>query len=206
MNVLDQQMVVIGPIVTVHFRLVRIDVVGEHDFPPMSLQGEADQADAGEELGGRKGAAARECLSRKGQAIPPRLDVIQGQQVSRRDLMPLKESSDPLAAAKEAPGLPIGGAGPDVRSDDFAQSIEFQFDAASIAVRSPAWRPDAIRGNEIEMLTNVDVRIAQVAGRDPDESSAAFAQSHETLLHADSQILQCSIHQFSRRLQADNTS
>jgi hypothetical protein len=47
--------VIVAKIRFVHFELVRVDVIGEDHFPAVLLQGEPDQPNSGEELGGSKG-------------------------------------------------------------------------------------------------------------------------------------------------------
>lgn len=56
MNVAEDEMVILWPVVAIHFGLVGVDVVGEYDLPPLAFKSEAHQPYAGEKL--RRGEAA----------------------------------------------------------------------------------------------------------------------------------------------------
>lgn len=52
MNVAEDKMVVLWPVVAIHFGLVGVDVVGEYDLSPLAFKSEAHQPYAREELRG----------------------------------------------------------------------------------------------------------------------------------------------------------
>ena len=49
-NVADDKMVVVRPVVPVHLGLLGVNVVGENDTPPLPLKGEPHETDAGKKL------------------------------------------------------------------------------------------------------------------------------------------------------------
>lgn len=55
MDVADNEMVVLGPIVPVHLGFIRIYIVGEDDSPSLPFESKADESDAREELSGSEG-------------------------------------------------------------------------------------------------------------------------------------------------------
>ena len=55
MNVAEDEMVILWPVVAIDFSLVGVDVVGKDNLPPLAFKGKAHQPYAGEKL--RRGEA-----------------------------------------------------------------------------------------------------------------------------------------------------
>jgi len=161
-DVTDDEVVVLGPVVAVHLGFVFVDVVGEDDFPALTLQGEADEADAGEELGGAGFLMLSGSIGNC-KAVFAVLKAFERDEGVFLDVMMTVEAADGAAVAEKAAGFASFGIAADVGGDGFVQAVKKDFDSA-VAIAIAFGGATDVGRKEVEVPADVEVVLPQVSG------------------------------------------
>jgi hypothetical protein len=169
-DVADDEVVVVGPVVAVHLGLVVVDVVGEDDLPVLTFQGKADEADAGEELGGAGFSyVGTVSVSQSVFAFAKSLENYFG---IGGYMVVFVEATDGAAVAEKAAGFAGFGVAADVGNDRFVQAVEENLDAGCRrgTVSRAFGRAEDVGGEEAVEASYVEVVVAEIGFGDPHQT------------------------------------
>jgi hypothetical protein len=155
MNVANHQVVVSGPVVSVHLRFVGIDVVGECDTPSLSFQGEPDKPNPRKKLRGGESSRSDCSISVDRKSISTVAESFKSQFIPGADAVVFEEAANPFPAAEEIPGCAGFCIRTNIGADALVQAVKHYLNLTVKRIAALARWADAIGREKIAQVGDI---------------------------------------------------